>query len=216
LSLYSWASSRLVRYVASLPLLAALDDARTADQAQRTGRLYASFHIEEVALLRALGFPATLCTGLDKVSFDQLRSLDDAFARGEFSALLEPEPSAGPPTGEGSTDSAGAGGGDAPDVTLLGWSLLQLEAAAPTELGHVAAVFEEFERFLDYDSSWLGIWRPSSAEVKILRYRMHLQALPPISSDRGQVGRGRDYHVFCETVLLARSTRAWCPWLPAS
>jgi hypothetical protein len=162
----------------SLPLLATLDDARTAHQAQQTGHLFASFQIQEVALLRALGFPATLCTGLQALSFEELRSLDDVFGEGQLNALIEPGPSIGPPTAE----SASASGADTPDVILLGWSLLQLDAAAPTELAKVAAAFEEFERFLECDYSWLGIWRPSSAELETLRYRLRLQALPPILS----------------------------------
>jgi hypothetical protein len=76
----------------TLPLLAALDDARMAHQAQQTGHLFASFQIQEVALLRALGFPATLCTGLQTLSFEQLRSLDDLFGKGQLSAMMEQGP----------------------------------------------------------------------------------------------------------------------------
>jgi hypothetical protein len=163
----------------TLPLLATLGDARTAQEAQQTGYLLASFQIQEVALLRALGFPATLCTGLDNLSFDQLGSLDEVFGQREFSALMERGRSTEPATGEGSAESASAGA-NTPNVTLLGWSLLQLDPAAPIELSKTAAAFDEFGRFLDYDYSWLGIWRASSADVETLRYRLRVQALPLI------------------------------------
>ena len=183
----------------NLPLQATLHDSPTATAAQQTGRVFACYQIRDVAILRTLGFPATLCTGLDGLTFPQLCSLDKAYGSGSFNAWLERVQSTEPWTGGGSApphpwpepglppapwaaengaELASPGGATRPDVVLVGWNLWQLDATAPAQLGRVATTFDQFGQFLGYDFSWLGIWRLSAADIEILRYRLTTQVLP--------------------------------------
>lgn len=175
----------------TVPLLATLDDARTVEQTKQSGYLFASFHIQEVALLRALGFAATLATGMQALSFDQLCSLDTVYGEGTLRTGVEPARSAPPPTGDAAAESAPSGHATTQGVILVGWNLLQLDAAAPPELAEVAARFEEFGRFLDYFYWWLGIWRVPTAYVETLRYRLQFQTLALIAP---LLATYHDYH----------------------
>jgi hypothetical protein len=58
----------------------AFKDAWTRAQAERRGQLFAAWRIGEVALLRALGLPATLAVDLTRGGLRGLHHLDDRFA----------------------------------------------------------------------------------------------------------------------------------------
>lgn len=72
-----------------LPIASALNDARTWAGVNETGLLIAPFRIGEVALLRTLDLPATLCPRPAQLSIDQLRALDESFGGGDYSPLEE-------------------------------------------------------------------------------------------------------------------------------
>lgn len=70
-----------------LLISSALSDARTWAGVNETGLLIAPFRIGEVALLRTLGLPATLCPRPTQLSIDQLRVVDETFGGGDYSPL---------------------------------------------------------------------------------------------------------------------------------
>jgi hypothetical protein len=69
-----------------IPVRAARRDYWTADRVDEGGRLYATPHVREAVLLRALGWPATLSLGFGRRSLALLTWLNDRFdARAEDS-----------------------------------------------------------------------------------------------------------------------------------
>jgi hypothetical protein len=128
-----------------------------------------------VALLRALGFPATLATGLGRLTPDQLRELDAWFDVQDF----EPGPPgpAGPTEGEAEQATAGGpcqeGQGGIPlTLALLGWSPRSLAAQPPQPLSHAVEYLTAARTYLGLRFTGVMAWQLSPGDLANLRFRL--------------------------------------------
>jgi hypothetical protein len=78
-------------------------------------------------------------------------------------------------------EPASPGDAKGPDILLVGWNVLELDAAASAQLAGVAMAFEPFRKACEFDFPWLGIWRLSSEDIDTLRSRLTLQ-LPKLAA----------------------------------
>jgi hypothetical protein len=182
----------------TLPALAALEDAWTAARLAEAGALCATSRIWDVVLLRALGFPATLATGLHRASLPQLQALDEAFAEQEpfGGASLSPPP---PPTGEAGDerpgesadpgDRAATAGGDAPQaatpprprLALVGWTPGSVRAEVPPPLRCAAAALVGVRQHLALPLAGVSVWLPSPKDLDSLRFQLRFRDASLIS-----------------------------------
>jgi len=175
-----------------LPILAAARDARTAAGVNEGGMLLASCSIREVALLRALGWPATLATEPSTGGLEQLRALaatysyastceganPDHFSErpspasedgGEGEAPAEP-PVPGSP--EASPSQLSVAGLPDNELILVGWDLLGVSQQVPAIFHQIAAQFGAAARHLVLDFSAIHVWRLKPTEMETLVYRL--------------------------------------------
>jgi len=115
------------------PITAALDDARTVAGIQETGVLIACFDVLETALLRSLGLPATLLTGLVQPDLDGLQRLARLF--GSDDPRVDPQQSS---TNLASQQTGGSLA-DPPRLALMGWSPRSLSTEPPPLLCKLAS-----------------------------------------------------------------------------
>jgi len=138
-----------------VPIRAILKDHWTAERLSQNGVLYASPHIKEVALLRALDLPATLALGMRRLSLPHLRELDTDFG--------------GQDLAPGASQNAGA---LKPALALLAWSPLAVTAQPSpvllAALPHLAAA----RRHLGLAFPGVMAWQPQPQDVANLQFRL--------------------------------------------
>ncbi len=146
-----------------LRALAVLRDGWTAARLARAGVLAAAGEIREVALLRALGLPDTLSTGLERAGPREARALGEA----------HPHPAAG-------ADGAAAAGGSAgarPTLGLLGWEILALRPDVPAGVGRIAARLTKVDQHLGLGPAGIAVWRAGAPCLE--RVALYLEAGEP-------------------------------------
>lgn len=152
------------------PAMAVMQDATSAALAEKTGVVFAVSCIQEVLLLRSLGFAAVTGRGLGRLTWEELREFDGTFGEGvplrpgksdeefdcedsdapveESLAFTEDGPWASVPEYEESTR---------PAIVLLGFSLSPLCAAAPVWVANAARHFSMArERGLSLSGVWVA------------------------------------------------------------
>ena len=118
-----------------------------------TGVLFATPNIQEVALLRALGLPATLSLDLHRLPLSGLHRLNDSFADN-------------PPPRSGAL---------LPSLALVGWSPLSLAAQPPPELMRAVTHLTQAREHLKMELAGVGAWRLGAADLENLRFRVKLR-----------------------------------------
>jgi hypothetical protein len=182
----------------ALPVVAALEDAGTAARLAETEVLYAAFRISDVVLLRAIGLPATLATGLHNASLPQLHALDEAFAAPDPFARANP-PLPAPPSGETDDECLGesadpaaqpvTAGGDAPQaappprpgLALVGWAPGSVGAEIPPPLRRTAGQLALVRQHLGLRLAGISLWRPPPRDMDNLRFRLNYREAESIS-----------------------------------
>jgi hypothetical protein len=164
------------------PVLSALQDCRIRDRARERGVVIAAGNIQSVALLTALGLPATLGTGLHRLTLDEMRRLDNAY--GEGLPHFEFEVDAGPDGNSADgTDSTEAGavedqsdgkdkkhdGADdfaidfppsPPALLLADWDPFELCSTPQSWIRHAAVRLAEVRRNAGLPLGGICVWRP--------------------------------------------------------
>jgi len=149
---------------AKLPIRAVLQDDWTAEKLARGGVLFATPHVREVTLLRALRFPATLATGTLRLRSADLRKLDAEFGGQDF-VPEAPEEGADSPR---------------PTLALLGWSPWSLTAQPSPALSHAVAHLAAVRRHLGLALTGLMAWQIRPEELENLRFRLSFRDRPLI------------------------------------
>ena len=158
----------------SWSLAATLHDPRTVLRLRRTPILIAALRIREVALLHALGLPATLAQGISRYTWEQLRALDARFGCADF----VPPPGGpdrieqrSPPalSGQAPTSSAGP----APiTLALLGWSPLTLAPQPAPLLRHALTQLAAARHHLGLPFAGVMAWQLAPRDLDNLHYRL--------------------------------------------
>jgi hypothetical protein len=166
------------------PITAALEDATTVERARHFGILFATPRVREVALLRAIGFPATLILGITKADLGALKALDKRFAKADQPHLgpegTEPADSAtaetpasapAPPTAPASCPE-----GVAVRLGLLGWSPLRVSPKPWPTVAPAVALLAEARRHLRLGFAEVGVWCLDDPTFKALRFRVRYRS----------------------------------------
>src|SRR4051794_12670385 len=158
------------------PIKGALQDGWTAGKVVRGGVLFAAPRIGDVALLRALGFPATLATGIPRLSPGALRDLDARFGGQDF-VPAAPRGQAVPTAGEAGGPAPGGSAREPPvpvrpTLALLGWSPLAPAAQPSPALSGAAGRLAAARRHLGLPFAGVMAWRPSPQDLENLQFRL--------------------------------------------
>jgi hypothetical protein len=175
---------------ADLPVLASLEDARTAERIADTGALFATSRIRDVVLLRAIGLPATLSRLVYRARRNDLVALDTRFGEesdpGEATALSEHAAAIQDGTAAGDQASPGA---DSPEpvasvapplpskplLVLIDWALEQRRSTPSMLMTRPAGHLARARRVLGLPLSGVYGWRASSAELERLEFALALR-----------------------------------------
>jgi hypothetical protein len=152
------------------PVTVVRKDGWTAEKVMRGGVLFATPRIQEVALLRHLGFAATLAIGISQLSLDGLRELDAMFGVGDLMTLDRPSGN----VRETAQASAASGGAwpIRPTLVLLGCSLLRPAAQPSPALLPAVAHLAMARRHLGLVFSGVMAWQFRTRDLDNLRYRL--------------------------------------------
>ena len=149
-----------------LPIFVSRDDRFTFARFLKSGVLFAAGDIRDVALLRTLGLPATLSTGLERTTLIDFHSLRQAFAGvlpwysprvAEIEAALSAE---GHVLGADLEPAASR-----PTLALLGWQIRSLRPDLPPTVPPVAARLHGFGLHLGAELAEVGVWRPNRYQL---------------------------------------------------
>jgi hypothetical protein len=149
------------------PVVACLSDSFTRDASdENNGQLLVAFSLLDVALLRALGFPAVTATQLDALTPSTAERLFSAF--GLACGAVEPST----PTAATQADPIQArieadctAQQEMNELVFVGWSLANLSLQPPPDLTTVAEHFGRLREYLDIDMLNVQVWRPSEQEL---------------------------------------------------
>jgi hypothetical protein len=166
------------------PIRATLKDSWTRRRLARGGILFAPPRIGDVVILRALGFPATLATGIGRLTPDQLRDLDLWFDGQDLErALQEPaeptdeeaEQPGDEETEQPTEDSPGQESRKAPPLTLalLGWSPLSLAAQPAQVLAPAVAHLTAARHYLGLRFTGVMAWQLAPGDLANLQFRLN-------------------------------------------
>lgn len=136
-----------------LAIDAALTDHATREALSLGGVLFATPDIHETAVLRALGLPATLSFGLDRLRLSGLNKLNVSFKH-------TPPP---------------RGGASRPTLALVGWSPLSLDLCPSTALISVIEHLTQARQFLKVPLSGVRSWRMNTDDLMNLQFRLRLR-----------------------------------------
>jgi hypothetical protein len=161
-----------------IPAINSLNDRWTADGALHTGILVATFDVHEVAILRALGFAATLATGLTR-----LRRSDAELLNSLFTGRDIPQPPAWRPGKEQTQTKAQTRKSKGLPVlregglslALMGWSLRKQTDQPHSLLGRTAAYFKDLRRHLGLLLPGIEVWQIKPRDLENLRFRLRFR-----------------------------------------
>ncbi|MBY0528021.1 MAG: hypothetical protein K2R98_31780 [Gemmataceae bacterium] len=166
-----------------VPLFGALDDSATVAAARKAGQLFIAFGVADLVILRRLGLPATLATGLHKLELSQLRRLDTPFPAHDakedrpYSLTSAESIPRRPPLRSPfpMVDDEAARPAVRPSLLLVGWSPAHASRGLPIHLPAVARSLGDAIRHLHLTLEDFAVWRPGKAAVETLRYRLDLR-----------------------------------------
>ena len=186
-----------------LPVFAALLDSWTVAALEKSQQLFATPRIREVALLRALGLPATLTWGLHQQALQPLRTLAELFDTTEadkraFAAMLERGESVSSPTAEQGVASPEVSN-ERRSLVLLGWQLLNRSRQLPPWLVAIAAQLAAVAQFGGLAFSEISVWWPSSEAIEGLTARLKFQDADLVGDYLRELSEdGLDYEHFTD------------------
>lgn len=141
-----------------LPLLASLDDAVTQQAIDFHKRLLVVPFVEDVIVCRALGLPATLAAGLDRVDPSLFQTLCDRCHWVPFPVLPDDPLDAVDDLDDFDKQVD-------PTVLLVNWSPATLSRAEPPGMDAVVAHLRAMMKSFRIDSMDVGLWDPDQAFV---------------------------------------------------
>lgn len=143
------------------PITAALKDEWTAAGVAKWGALFATPHVAEAVLLRALGLPVTLSVGIGRLSAAGLKALDAGFAAPDY------------PSGPGPAR---------PLLVFVDWAVRAAAAGAVPALSNALARVAAARQHLDLPFAGVAVWRPPAADLAALRFRRSLRDVASVRS----------------------------------
>jgi hypothetical protein len=163
------------------PVTAAFSDVATRRALSSAQELLLAFSLEDVAVLRAVGLPATFAFGMDRLSSSRtamFRLCENCSWESSSPWLFPPSGPQPPPKlprpGEPCTSYS-------PDhsephkslpLILVGWSVAELRRVEPTQLKPVMAQLDQVEKHLDIKNMDIGIWNPSPTSWERLGFHL--------------------------------------------
>ena len=150
-----------------VPCLTAAADAYTAEGLENwRKRLFVAFSIHDLAILRSLGLPTTLGSGLGQLDGMGLRLL-----------LGQPQGLA-----QGAADSCDSVPAPRQELwnsgeklVLVGWSVASLSLQKPRGLQAVTALFGGARRCCSFDTSRIMVWRPTRSQFQQIEFAVGLR-----------------------------------------
>jgi hypothetical protein len=146
------------------PLLSALSDERTRRRAAEMGVLLAAGTIQQVAILIANGLPATLGTGLHRLSLEELRLLDEIC--GEGVPQIESDLDQDVEQSQAVDDFDPL----RPVALLVDWDVAALSNKRQHWVRSAAARLAEARRHARLNLGGVAVWRPSEDDLGDLRF----------------------------------------------
>jgi hypothetical protein len=168
------------------PVTAAFNDVATRRALSSAKELLIAFSLEDVAVLRAIGLPATVAFGMERLSSSRtaMLRLCENCSWESCSPWLFP-PSDPPPGGPQPAPELSSPGEPrtrySPDhgapseslpLILVGWSVAEVRHTEPTQLKPVLAQLGELEKHLDIKNMDIGIWNPSPTSWERLCFHL--------------------------------------------
>jgi hypothetical protein len=159
------------------PVTAAFSDVATRRAVTSADQLLIAFSMDDVAVLRAMGLPATFAWGMDRLSPTAMFRLCESCSWESSSPWLFPP--SGPPPRPGEPCMS-----DSPDhrsapeslkLTFVGWSIAEMRRLEPTQLKPVIAHLGEIEEHLDLKNMGIGVWSPSPRSLERLRFHLRIR-----------------------------------------
>lgn len=140
--------------------------------------IFAAFTLEDVAVLRACGIPATLANGLPRLSPDDVDRLCAQFHIPKGESLRRNESVNGD---ESCADTAQPALSDAVPVdnvaeeqivlVLVGWRPAEISDSVPESLPVVADYFRQLERHMEIEPNQsIRVWQPSEEDVERIQF----------------------------------------------
>lgn len=177
-----------------LGMLATLRDNYSRRMLKSRPYLLATTSMQEVVLLRALGFAATLCSDLPGCrSFAQLQALSRYFSsENKACEIADPQiimpfdnwipatMSAQPASPAKPALPLKPGPVQRSALILIGWNLLLQTLEVPTGLPAVLRCFRELEDHLHLDFSDVNVWRPSKQFLARFTFAMRFPDPKPL------------------------------------
>lgn len=165
----------------TLPVLAARRDLVTQTAAAAWEDVFCvAFSMHDVIALRTLGVPAALATGLAELGRKRLRQVAAQFGwqrvSGAPESWFEEVEQSAVGNSKGARRSAPAPESEPADpwpMTLVNWSPAALQPETPEGLEAVWAHFRAIDDYLSFRLDDVYVWRPSSSEVKAIRFSLH-------------------------------------------
>lgn len=140
----------------------ALTDSKTKLASQSMGRkVVVAFTIRDLAVLRTLGIPATMATGLAAMKGPRLRLL---FGR-------PAEICRGEPGGKQRADIARK----PTRIILAGWNLSSIRNEEPEEMVSIRRLILQADSVLGFDTDLMFVWQPASSDLIEIRTAVELQ-----------------------------------------
>jgi hypothetical protein len=171
----------------SLPVLAAADDVHTDKHVKAAlGRLYVAAGLPDVAVLRALGLPATTAHGMGELDWPQMRHLCNDYDLPRTATGVQPTlPEAAKPTDalgplaenlrrRQSSVEVPPSGRIRPRLTLVAWSPGSCSQDTPPAVANAIHRLGQFATHLRTDVSRIDVWRPTKKDLERLKFVLGL------------------------------------------
>ena len=171
-----------------LPVCAALQDGSLRNAIEKTGALLVVFSMEDLAVLRLAGIPATTATGLTNLASKRLDEFCKSYGLRESLSPAAPGPAAVAtdeaevesvsPTGtsadqEAVSPSPSAIAGDAYSppcqpvrLVFVNWTPSTLECESPQAVDHLRSRFRQLERYLGLPLDDMFLWTPTKGNIE--------------------------------------------------
>ena len=175
-----------------LPVCAALQDGSLRNAIEKTGALLVVFSMEDLAVLRLAGIPATIATGLEYLASKQLdefcksyglrKSMNPAAPCPAVVAPDETEAESMSPTGvsldqEAVTPSPSSIAGDADSppcqpvrLVFVNWTPSTLEGESPQAVEHLRSRFRQLERYVGLPLDDMFLWTPTKGDIERVEF----------------------------------------------
>ena len=147
------------------PVAAVLRDYRTAALlAQSDNRLYIAFSMADLAVMWTLGFPAALSTGLESFTKRAINNFCELFGIPRHSTDTPQD------HGTQSSQPANEKQPSRPKLTLVGWSLANLDPVQPPQLRPIQEHFQQMYKHLGILFTGVNIWRVTGENAEHIKF----------------------------------------------